>query len=126
VLFKFGSWHMYRGRSPGAAFTIANHVHELAIFNGKDAYGILVLPGQAKWAELEDWEKVLLPATKPATPILIDLRALRGYQRLFRLQVAEKDQWQIRDVMNAFDAIVILPDGPPASWALTGFPKLGS
>ena len=126
VLFKFGSWHMYRGRSPGNAFTIANHVHELAIFNGKDAYGMLILPGQTTWAELADWQKVVLPATKPSTPMLIDLRALRGYQRLFRNQVAEKDQWQIRDLMNAFDALVILPDGPPAEWTLTGFPKLGS
>ena len=125
VLFKFGSWHMYRGRSPGSAFTIANHVHELAVFNGKDAYGILVLPGQTNWAELDGWLKPVLPGAKPAQPTLIDLRALRGMQRLFRAQVAEKDQWQIRDLMNAFDAIVILPDGPAATWALTGFPKLG-
>lgn len=125
VLFKFGSWHMYRGRSPGSAFTIANHVHELAIFNGKDAYGILVLPGQTKWTDLDAWLKPILPAQKPEQPTLIDLRALRGVQRLFRVQVEEKDQWQIRDLINAFDAIVILPDGPPATWALTGFPKLG-
>ena len=46
VLFKFGTWHMYRGRSPGSAFTIGNHAHEVAIFGGKDAYGILVLPGR--------------------------------------------------------------------------------
>lgn len=126
VLFKFGSWHMYRGRSPGSAFTIANHVHELAIFNGRDAYGILVLPGEMTWADLDGWLKPILPTARPGQPVLIDLRALRGVQRLFRAQVAEKDQWQIRDLMNAFDAIVILPEGSPATWALTGFPKLGS
>jgi hypothetical protein len=125
VLFKFGSWHMYRGRSPGTAFTIANHVHELAIFNGKDAYGILILPGETNWADLEAWLKPILPEVRPAQPTLIDLRALRGVQRLFRNLVEKADQGQIRDLMNAFDAIVILPDGPPASWALTGFPKLG-
>lgn len=125
VLFKFGSWHMYRGRSPGTAFTIANHVHELAIFNGNSAYGILVLPGQTAWGEIEDWLKPILPAVKPDKPTLINLRALLPYQRLFRLQVKEVDQWQFRDVINAFDALVILPDGPPAEWTLTGFPKLG-
>ena len=125
ILFKFGSWHMYRGRSPGTAFTIANHAHEVAIFNGKDAYGIMVLPGQTSWSDLEAWLKPLVPAVKPTVPTLIDLRALRGAQRLFRLQVEEKDQPQIRDLMNAFDALVILPDGPPATWTLTGFPKLG-
>ena len=125
VLFKFGSWHMYRGRSPGTAFTIANHVHELAIFNGRDAYGILVLPGQTAWADLDNWLKPILPAAKPSEPLLVDLRELRGVQRFFRVQVPEKDQWQIRDVMNGFDAIVILPDGKAATWALTGFEKLG-
>jgi hypothetical protein len=90
-----------------------------------DAYGLLVVAGSTKWSEIEDWMRPLLPATRPEAPTLVDLRALRQYQRLFRLQVAEKDQWQIRDLINAFDAIVILPEGPEAEWTLTGFPKLG-
>lgn len=126
ALFKFGSWHMYHGRSPGGAFTIGNFAHEVAIFGGQDAYGLLVLPGSAKWGELDEWMKPLLPATRPDQATLIDLRALRPYQRLYRQQVAEKDQWQLRDLINAFDALVILPEGPPAEWTLTGFPKLGS
>ncbi len=126
VLFKFGSWHMYRGRSPGGAFTIASFAHELAIYGGGDAYGLLVLPGSTKWAELDAWMMPLLPAIRPDQPTLVDLRALRPYQRLYRLQVEEKDQWQLRDLINAFDAIVILPPGPEAEWTMTGFPKLGS
>lgn len=126
VLFKFGSWHMYRGRSPGGAFTIGSFAHELAIYGGGDAYGLLVLPGSTKWDEIDAWMRPLLPAQRPDQPTLVDLRALRAYQRLFRLQVAEKDQWQQRDLINAFDALVILPAGPEAEWTLTGFPKLGS
>jgi hypothetical protein len=126
VLFKFGSWHMYRGRSPGGAFTIGSFAHELAIYGGGDAYGLLVLPGSTKWNERDTWMRPLLPADRPDQPTLVDLRALRPYQRLFRLQVAEGDQWQLRDLINAFDALVILPAGPEAEWTLTGFPKLGS
>ena len=126
MLFKFGSWHMYHGRSPGGAFTIGNLAHELAISAGLDAYGVLLLPGSTNWGELDEWLKPLLPSARPEQPTLVDLRALRPYQRLYRQQVAEKDQWQLRDVINAFDAIVVLPDGPEAEWTLTGFPKLGS
>lgn len=126
MLFKFGSWHMYHGRSPGGAFTIGNFAHELAISGGMDAYGVLLLPGSTKWSELDEWLKPLLPSTRPQGATLVDLRALRPYQRLYRQQVVEKDQWQLRDVINAFDAIVILPEGPEAAWTLTGFPKLGS
>ena len=126
MMFKFGSWHMYHGRSPGGAFTIGNLAHELAISGGMDAYGVLLLPGSTKWSELDEWLKPLVPAGRPAGPTLVDLRALRPYQRLYRQQVAEKDQWQLRDLINAFDAIVVLPEGPEAEWTLTGFPKLGS
>ena len=125
VMFKFGAWHMYRGLSPGAAFTIANFAHELAILQGRDAYGLLVLAGSTPWAEVDDWMRPLLPATRPTQPMLVDLRALLGYQRLFRLKVAEKDQAQIRALMNGFDGLVILPEGPEAEHKLTGFPKLG-
>ena len=126
MMFKFGSWHMYHGRSPGGAFTIGNLAHELAISGGMDAYGVLLLPGSTKWSELDLWLKPLVPAGRPAGPTLVDLRALRPYQRLYRQKVAEKDQWQLRDLINAFDAIVVLPEGPEAEWTLTGFPKLGS
>jgi hypothetical protein len=125
VLFKFGAWHMYRGLSPSGAFPIANMAHELAIVEGRDAYGLLVLPGSAAWSEIDAWMKPLLPAARPTQPSLVDLRALRPYQRLFRVQVPEKDQVQIRALINGFDAIVILPEGPEAERTLTGFPKLG-
>jgi hypothetical protein len=125
VMFKFGAWHMYRGLSPSGAFPIANLAHELAIVEGRDAYGLLVLPGNAPWSEIDAWMKPLLPAARPTQPSLVDLRALRPYQRLFRVQVPERDQVQIRALINGFDAIVILPEGPEAERKLTGFPKLG-
>ena len=65
MLFKFGSWHMYHGRSPGGAFTIGNLAHELAISAGLDAYGVLLLPGSTNWSELDEWLKPL-SALRPA------------------------------------------------------------
>ena len=126
-LFKFGSWHMYRGRSPGGAFTIGNFAHELAIFGGLDAYGLAGTPRvDAKWSELDAWMKPLLPAT-PAGPA--DSRSTCApsgpTSGCIGSRWQRKDQWQLRDLINAFDALVILPEGPEAEWTLTGFPKLG-
>ncbi len=121
VMFKFGSGHMYRGRGPFAAFTIGNFAHEFAISNGMDAYGILVFPGAAPWGDLPAWIKVLAPAERPTQPLLIDLRALRNYQRLFRLQVPEAEQADFRDLINGYDALVFLPEGQGESFDLTGF-----
>lgn len=123
VMFKFGGWHMYRGKSPGQAYTIGNFAHELAIFNGMKAYGISVLPigGHGTWADVPAWMRPLLPPEPPKTTVLIDLRALHPYVRLLRENVAAGEQWQLRDFLLGFDALVILPDSAKASWELTGF-----
>jgi len=124
AMFKFGSWHMYRGKSPGQAYTIGNFAHEHAIWNGLEAYGIYViaLGGHSTWADVPAWLRPLLPAEPPKGPLLIDLRPLKPYGRPLRDSVAEADQWQLRDLLQGFDAIVILPDSRKATWALTGFP----
>lgn len=124
AMFKFGSWHMYRGKSPGQAYTIGNFAHEHAIWNGLEAYGIYViaLGGHAAWADVPAWLRPLLPAEPPKGPLLIDLRPLKPYGRPLREAVAEADQWQLRDLLQGFDAIVILPHSRKATWELTGFP----
>lgn len=124
ALFKFGNWHMYRGKSPGQAYTIGSFAHEFAIWNGMHAYGISVMPfgGYDDWKAVPAWMKPLLPAELPDAPVLIDLRPLKPYGRPFRAGVADAEQWEQRDFLQGFDAIVILPHSKKATWDLTGFP----
>lgn len=125
ALFKFGDEHMYHGLNPIQAFPIGNFAHEFAIANGLDAYSMAVVPlgSYSKWSDMPDWLLPLLPPAPPAHPVLIDLRSLRPYQKLFRAKVAEKDQWQIRAFINGYDAIVLLPQSRKADMTLTGFPN---
>ncbi len=123
ALFKFGDEHMYHGLNPIQAFPIGNFAHEFAIANGQDAYSMAVVPlgSYSKWSDMPDWLLPLLPPAPPAHPVLIDLRSLRPYQKLFRAKVAEKDQWQARVFINGYDAIVLLPESRKADMTLTGF-----
>lgn len=125
ALFKFGDEHMYHGLNPIQAFPLGNFAHEFAIANGHDAYSMAVLPlgSYSKWSDIPDWLLPLLPPASPAHPVLIDLKALRPYQKLFRAKVPEKEQWQMRVFINGYDAIVVLPDSRKADMTLTGFPN---
>jgi len=123
AMFKFGGWHMYRGKSPGQAYTIGNFAHEFAIWNGMRAYGITVLAigGNAQWDDVPGWMRTLLPRQLPDTPVLVDLQPLKPYARPLREPVDVEDQWETRDLLQGFDAIVVLPHSAKASWDLTGF-----
>ena len=123
AMFKFGSNHMYHGRNPTNAHPIGNLAHELAIFNGSEAYGISVMalgPNYTSYKDAPQWLLTVLPAQEPTVPTLIDLKALRPYQRLFREKVAPADQWMLRDFMNGYQAIVLLPGSKPAARTLGG------
>lgn len=123
AMFKFGGNHLYHGKNPTQAFPIGNLAHELAIFNGKEALGIYVLPlgpNYMSYADFPKWMLPLLPAKEPAVPTLINLRPLRPYQRLFREQAEVADQWMLRDLINGYDAIVLLPGSKPGSRNLGG------
>ncbi|CAN5597525.1 hypothetical protein BH10PSE5_BH10PSE5_33130 [soil metagenome] len=125
VMFKFGSWHGYRGRSPGGAFTIANFAHEFAISNGKEAYGIVVVPTGGYDADVTEegpWMKALFPDGPPRQPVILDLRALQPWSRAFVNQVPADQQAALRDYIFAHDAVVVLPNSAKATWDLTGFP----
>ncbi len=124
AFFKFGSWHMIRGRNPGGAWTTSNLAHEFAIANGKEGYGIDVVAygGYTAYADAPAWLRPLLPAMPPEAPVLINLQPLRPISRLFTDQVEEKHRQRLRDQINGFEALVILPNSAKASWELTGFP----
>ena len=125
VMFKFGSWHGYRGRSPGGAFTIANFAHEFAISNGREAYGIVVVPTGGYEADVTEegpWMKALFPDGPPKQPVILDLRAIQPWSRVFVNQVPVEQQGALRDYIFAHDAVVVLPNSAKASWDLTGFP----
>lgn len=125
VMFKFGSWHGYRGHSPGGAFTIANFAHEFAISNGKDAYGIVVVPTGGYEADVTEegpWMKALFPDGPPKSPVILDLRAIQPWSRVFANQVPADQQEALRTYIFAHDAVVVLPNSAKATWDLTGFP----
>jgi hypothetical protein len=118
VLFKFGSNHLYHGKNPTQAFPLGNLAHELAIANGSQAYGLMVLflgEGYRSYADYPAWLRPLLPATEPRTPVVVDLRALRPYQRLFREAVEPAAVWEQRAVLHGYDAIVLLPGSRPGT-----------
>lgn len=125
VLFKLGQWHLYRGRSPGGAFTLGNFAHEFAIANGLQAYGLAVVPtgGNTSWGQVAAFLKPLLPPAEPDTPVVLDVRVLRPVASSFTRQLAgqgEKDD--LLRFIHGYDALVLLPHGRKASYTLTGFP----
>ncbi len=123
AMFKFGSNHLYHGKNPTQAFPIGNLAHEMAIAQGSKAYGIFVIMLGAGYRTYEDypaWLRPLLPAAEPRTPTLVDLRALRPYQRLFKDTIAPADLWQQRALLHGYDAIVVLPDSRPGQRQLGG------
>lgn len=125
VMFKMGGMHMYRGKSPAQAFTIGNFAHEVAIFNGLEAYGINVIPVGGYATELADfpaWMQPLLPGSLPDGPVVINLNALKPWAGLFASLVPDIDRWQLRDFIHGYDALVILPNSRKSTWDLTGFP----
>ena len=127
AMFKFGGNHLYHGKNPTQAFPIGNLAHEFAIVNGMEAYGIYVQPlgkGYVTYAEYPEWMLPLLPASEPTVPTLIDLKSLRRYQRLFSEKVEPAEQWQLRGLINGYDALVLLPGSKPASRELGGRGKL--
>jgi hypothetical protein len=123
AMLKFGANHLYHGKNPTQAFPIGNLAHELAVFNGRHAVGIYVMPlgpNYMSYADFPKWMLPLLPAKEPVVPTLINLRPLRPYQRLFREKAEVGDQWMVRDLINGYDAIVLIPGSKPGSRNLGG------
>ena len=112
AMFKFGANHLYHGKNPTQAFPIGNLAHEMAIADGATGFGLYVIAlgdGYRSYADYPAWLRPLLPAEPPRAPTIVDLRALRPYQRLFREGVAPDQVWEQRALLHGYDAIVILP-----------------
>jgi hypothetical protein len=123
AMFKFGANHLYHGKNPTQAFPIGNLVHEMAIANDATGFGLYVIAlgdGYRSYADHPAWLQPLLPAEPPRTPTIIDLRALRPYQRLFREGVAPEQVWEQRALLHGFDVIVILPGSRAGERVLGG------
>ena len=125
ALFKMGAWHMYRGRNPNQAFPIGNFVHEFAISNDAEAYGVYVVALGENYADVSDLSSWMAPliSAKPDQPVVIDLRALQPTAKLFVDQVPVEQRPALRDFIYGFDALVILPNSQKASFDRTGFPE---
>lgn len=121
ALFKMGALHMYRGRNPNQAFPIGNFVHEFAISNDAEAYGVYVVAQGYEDVSEPAWMAPLL--SKPDQPVMIDLRALQPTAKLFVDQVPVEQRPALRDFIYAFDALVILPNSQKATFDRTGFPE---
>ena len=74
--------------------------------------------GYRSYADYPAWLRSLLPASEPIAPVLVDLRALRPYQRLFRERIDVADLWEQRAVLHGYDAIVVLPGSRPGERTL--------
>ena len=122
AMFKFGANHLYHGKNPTQAFPIGNLAHEVAIAQGSRAYGVFVIALGDDYRTYEDypaWMRPLLPAVEPRVPTLVDLRALRPYQRLFKT-TAPEELWQLRALLHGYDALALLPGSRPGERKLGG------
>ena len=103
-------------------YPIGNFAHEFAIWNGVRAYGIQIVSvgKDVAWSDLPAWLRLLLPAQAPATPIVVDVEALRPLQRRWREPLPVEQRAAFNDFINGYDAIVVLPGDGPASMACSG------
>jgi hypothetical protein len=126
AMFKFGANHMFHGKNPTQAFPIGNFAHEFAIANGREAFGIFILPLTGKgYGETPPELRALLPAEPPTTPQLIDLRPLRPLQRQLRAGLKDLKAVAMREILHGYDAIVLLPGEAPATMRLAGLKPIG-
>ena len=119
-MFKYGANHMGHGRNPTQAFPIGNLAHELAIANGSSAYGLFVVPLVDGYKDLPPMLTPLLPNAPPTQPVIVDLVALRPYQRVLRTLLPPAETEDFRYLINGFEALVLLPGETPATMRLSG------
>ena len=128
VLGKMGANHFYKGRSPLNILDIGNHIHEVAINNGKSSFHMFILPKRGtsnSWNPftqlesdknkpfdtLKDGGKVDLSTVIKATSddhySVIDLRPIR--KMLFDRKLKIEDSGLKRMVWS-YDAILVMPE----------------
>jgi len=122
AFFKFGDNHMIRGLNFTGVFSLSTFVHELAIYNGSEAFGIFVIP-VGSYLDVSDlaWMKNLRAALPPG-PVVIDTAMLRAQWRLLADGLSPDDRNILEKEIFGLEAIAYLPDSRKAAWNLTGFP----
>lgn len=125
VMMKFGASHMMRGRGTFDVFDVGNMASEIAEANGSRSFGVLVLGGAgSRRAQIDPremksfetgpdygsrpWARPFLAAADTASWTAFDLRPLRA--RVRGLGALPEG---MRDLLFAFDAVVILSGSTP-------------
>jgi hypothetical protein len=120
AIFKLGANHLGRGLNATNAWSLGNLLHELAISNGKEAFGIDLWSLEAgNLPEDFSWLKPLLPGK--VAPMVIDLVALRPVSRSLIEKLPEKDREKLRREIFSWEALVMLPSTGASTWSYTGF-----
>jgi len=121
AFFKFGANHVIRGLNFTGAYSLSTFAHELAIYDGAEAYGIeIVAVGGVTEAADFPWLKGLIAALPPG-PVVIDTQSLRAQWKLLADGLSAEDRDMFRMQLFGFEAIVYFPDSRKASFRLTGF-----
>jgi len=122
VLFKFGSNHMVRGLSPTHVPSLGNFVADLAFAEGKEAFNLLVLCGPGTQAG--DFMGNVATCELDVAKLMPDVAAVldAAHPTLFDLAPWKDNpqQWKhldadIRELLWAYDALLVVPDGKPAT-----------
>ena len=66
----------------------------------------------------------MLPREAPTAPIVVDLRPLRPVQRFLRASLKDSEGMAFREIINGYEAIVVLPNERPATMKLSGLKPL--
>lgn len=122
VMFKFGGTHMMRGLSSTHVPSLANFVGDFALHEGVGAFNVMVLCGPGTKAgdlmgnaapceiDLAAALPDLAAHVDAKKPTLFDLRIWKDRPRRWQHLSAE-----MREMIWAYDAFLIVPDGKPAS-----------
>jgi hypothetical protein len=128
VFFKFGASHLVRGRNTTGTYDLGALLPELAEFEGKRAFSLLILPGpgtqvagfdprtfgvtpqKVEGAEYLKGLQPIIAAAHPDAFTLFDTRALRPL--LGRAQGADS---HLTDFVHGFDSILIMSGSTPSA-----------
>ncbi len=127
VMLKFGGYHMYRGPTPTHVMGLGGFVTELAAQNGREAFSVYVACGpggfagnmagaEACDAPFAESYSFLAPYVSTDEITVFDLRAWKLRPRRWEHLSADA-----RQLINSFDVLVVVPNGP-ASQFLEGLP----
>jgi hypothetical protein len=122
-LLKFGAYHMYRGATPTHVQGTGGFVSELAVANGTRALSVLTVcgPGGAVASFDQGAESCTAPfdETWACLAPYVDAEGLTIVDtRVWRLRPG---RWEhlpasVRQQIDSFDLIVVVPNGPAAQF----------